>query len=708
MSVVVSSIAVGINQQRSDAVLVNAAGRQRMLNQRYVKEVMLAATMPASEVEQGTPSHVKTLALFENSLEVLTNGGDLIVNPSTNLRKTVPAASGVELRRTLATNAELLEELRSEATSLLTSARDGQTPSPELLLKLNAELHKQANHAVTLFVNASAAKIDSLIRNSIVSALVAALLALTVSWMVGRSIQQPVLQMRTRLQQAADGQLTNVLTINRSDEFGKMCEDLETTLKAVQNALGSDKIVWSDVRTLFSDLRTEVEQSRVIVEQIPIATILMNNSLEVTFMNPQAQKDLLCLADGGAMNQGLAVGKILGNGLPELAQLCEPLQNGSTTKQEGSVQIGNEHLRYAIMQLFNESRQVTGSLLSWEIITDEVSRENALVQQRQLDSARTQQLADLVEYLHTTLQSASEGHLASRVHDVGNPEFDGIVKTVNKFLQHISSDIKAVYQTSQHLTHAVDILSGNADAVVNCTHGVQQRTGEVASESESVSSYMQTAAVATDEMSASINEISNTTRDADQVTSNAVKLTSSANDIVQHLFESSNDIGNVVNFITSIAEQTNLLALNATIEAARAGDAGKGFAVVANEVKELAKQTASATEEISTRISSIQSDSNSVVESISEITSIVGTISDFQSAITTSIAQQNEASREMSKTLSHTTNSSTRIRRHMEELVSSNSNTVETLDKSRVITGELQELAYQLKNKLSRYHFDTP
>ena len=124
-------------------------------------------------------------------------------------------------------------------------------------------------------------------------------------------------------------------------------------------------------------------------------------------------------------------------------------------------------------------------------------------------------------------------------------------------------------------------------------------------------------------MSASIGEISSNATQAATVSNEAVEIAKKTNDTITALGESSQEIGEVVKVITSIAEQTNLLALNATIEAARTGEAGKGFAVVANEVKELANQTAKATEEISGKVQTIQDNTGNAVQAIEEISNVI-------------------------------------------------------------------------------------
>jgi methyl-accepting chemotaxis protein len=145
----------------------------------------------------------------------------------------------------------------------------------------------------------------------------------------------------------------------------------------------------------------------------------------------------------------------------------------------------------------------------------------------------------------------------------------------------------------------------------------------VAAAAEQVSRNVQTVAAGAEEMGASIREIANSASEAAQVATEAVEIVGSVNSTVAQLGASSAEIGNVVKLITTIAEQTNLLALNATIEAARAGDAGKGFAVVASEVKDLAQETAKATDDISGRVQAIQADAEAAVSAISRIVEVI-------------------------------------------------------------------------------------
>jgi len=153
-------------------------------------------------------------------------------------------------------------------------------------------------------------------------------------------------------------------------------------------------------------------------------------------------------------------------------------------------------------------------------------------------------------------------------------------------------------------------------------------------------------------METSIKEISRSAADAASVATEAVTLAETTNEAVSRLGQSSSQIGKVIKVITSIAQQTNLLALNATIEAARAGEAGKGFAVVANEVKELAKETAKATEDISQRIEAIQLDSSDAVDAIAQISKIIGRINELQVTIASAVEEQTVTTSDIGRNLS--------------------------------------------------------
>jgi len=261
-------------------------------------------------------------------------------------------------------------------------------------------------------------------------------------------------------------------------------------------------------------------------------------------------------------------------------------------------------------------------------------------------------IVQLQNELGRLILAAKQGDLLTR----GDPtQFKGayaeLLKSVNEMLEVFRSTMERVARMSEPLSQAAAELGRIAQEISLSTGQTANQANLVSEGSEQVSRNIQTVATAADGMGASIREIAKNTAEASQVATSAVRSAEATNLTITKLGQSSAEIGQVIKVITSIAQQTNLLALNATIEAARAGEAGKGFAVVASEVKELARETARATEDISSKIESIQADTSGAVTAIGEIGMVIGQISDIQNQVANAVEEQSLTTNEITRNL---------------------------------------------------------
>jgi methyl-accepting chemotaxis protein len=265
--------------------------------------------------------------------------------------------------------------------------------------------------------------------------------------------------------------------------------------------------------------------------------------------------------------------------------------------------------------------------------------------------------------------------------------------------------IKAIRQNASSLASSSEELSAVSQQMSGNSQETSAQANVVSAASEQVSKNVQTVATGTEEMSASIREIAKNANEAAKVATSAVKVAETTTATVAKLGDSSIEIGKVIKVITSIAQQTNLLALNATIEAARAGEAGKGFAVVANEVKELAKETAKATEDISQKIEAIQTDTKGAVTAIGQISQIINQINDISNTIASAVEEQTATTNEMTRNVAEAAKGSSEIAQNITGVATAAQSTTEGANDTLKASSELARMASELQGLVSKFTY---
>jgi methyl-accepting chemotaxis protein len=295
------------------------------------------------------------------------------------------------------------------------------------------------------------------------------------------------------------------------------------------------------------------------------------------------------------------------------------------------------------------------------------------------------------------------GDLTQRLDTASKDGLGEMGPHVNAALSRMGEAMGAVAESARGLATTSEQIDDVSRRTAARAQEASSQVAQVSSSAGEVSQNVQSVAAGSEQMGASIREISSSANDAVGVAARAVGVAEQTTATVSRLGESSAEIGKVVKAITSIAEQTNLLALNATIEAARAGEAGKGFAVVANEVKELAQETARATDDISRRVQTIQTNTVEAVSAIEEISGIIAQISDFQTTIAAAVEEQTATTNEMSRSASGAAGGSEQIAGSIAGIAASVQQTTDGMDESRGAAAELGRVSDELQRLTAQF-----
>lgn len=327
---------------------------------------------------------------------------------------------------------------------------------------------------------------------------------------------------------------------------------------------------------------------------------------------------------------------------------------------------------------------------TWKELVDSVNRMSTEV---------TEQIRSIADIS----RAVAQGNLANQIESETVGEFQTLTSSVNQMIQNLRDSLRQIAEIASTVATASEELTAvSSEMTANAGQTAEQATSASAS-AEQVSQNSVTVATAIEEMNVSIREIAKSAAEAAKVATDAVKVSDQTNVTITKLGQSSIEIGKVIKVITSIAQQTNLLALNATIEAARAGDAGRGFAVVANEVKELAKQTATATEDISQRIEAIQTDTKGAIDAITQVTAVINRINDIQNTIAIAVEEQTATTNEIARNVSEAAKGSSDIAKNIGIVAQNAQTTTIGANNTSQAAVELAQMAVNLQMIVNQF-----
>ena len=339
-----------------------------------------------------------------------------------------------------------------------------------------------------------------------------------------------------------------------------------------------------------------------------------------------------------------------------------------------------------------EARRIADGFLWVMVLLCGVATALALVVAWRIARSITRPMADAA----TVFAAVADGDLSQRLGMGSKDGLGEMGRHANAALTRISEVMTAFASSAAELSATSDRIGQVSRRIASDAQESSAQATVVAAASAEVSRNVRTVATGSEEMGASIREIAHNATEAAQVAGRAVSAAETTNATVTKLGQSSREIGDVVKVISSIAEQTNLLALNATIEAARAGEVGKGFAVVANEVKELAQETARATEDISRRVEAIQVDTANAVTAIEEVSTVIQQINDYQTTIASAVEEQTATTAEMDRNVTEAASGSGDIATNIAGVAQAAHSTSESVTESQRAADELAQVSIRL------------
>lgn len=504
----------------------------------------------------------------------------------------------------------------------------------------------------------------------------------------------------------ARGDLSGQAEDEPDEEIGMLMGSLDQALLAVRNAVREDRVDWFEFADRNNRLLAELGRVKSMLGSLPVGIMYADTDLRLRYMNPAAERLLAALEQYLPAKATDVLGRPLSEICGSFKFSAHMLNDPKKLPQQTEIVIGSETILQLASAVYDHEGNFCGPMLSWEIVTEKVAIEKKLEEVSERERQHAEALKERVGQMLAVINAAAQGDLTREVRVGGEDVIAQMGQELTRFLNQLRVSIGSIGQHAKTLTGASEELNAVSRQMRGNAEETSAEANLVSAAAEQVSKNVEIVATAADEMNASIREIAHNASEATRVAAAAVRMADTANSMIHKLGESSIGIGNVIKVITSIAEQTNLLALNATIEAARAGEAGKGFAVVANEVKDLAKETAKATKEISQKIEAIQMDTNSAVEAIRGIGTIINQINDIQNTIASAVEEQTATTNEISRNVMEAAKGSSSIAESITHVAQAANGTLNGVTEALNASSESARMAAELQQLVDQFKYE--
>ena len=531
------------------------------------------------------------------------------------------------------------------------------------------------------------------LRNFIlVACAITAVIIGVVAWLLATSIIRPLQRTVNALGKVATGELNQKLEVGSHDEVGQIATALNRTTEAMREALQQDKVDWKQV----GEQRLKNNDYAGQIAAIGKSQAVIEFNMDGTIAN--ANENFL---------------KALGYSLDEIkgrhhSQFVEEGYRHSAEYKEFWAKLNRGEYQAGEYKRVGKGKEVHIQA-SYNPILDVNGKPFKVVKFATDITSQVHAREDLKNKVNSMLEvvaAAATGDLTREISVSGNDSIGQMGEGLSRFFRDLRTSIASIAANATSLGGSAEELSAVSSQMSSNAVETSAQANVVSAASEQVSSNVQTVTTGVEEMGASIREIAGSATKSAKVAQQAVEVAEMTNATIAKLGDSSAEIGKVINVITSIAEQTNLLALNATIEAARAGEAGKGFAVVANEVKELAKETAKATEDIRQKIEAIQSDTRGAVDAIKQITQIIGQVNDLSNTIASAVEEQTATAKEIGRNVAEAAKGTGEIAQNITSVAQAAQGTTQGANNTQQAAEELARMAAELQQLVSRFKFD--